>query len=78
MPAQASAVSQEICPLAAVLVTVEAHDEVPLQVTVHSLPAQTMGPAHELPCPQEIVQVLALEQSTPPAQAEAPQVTSHG
>ena len=75
MPAQASLLPHVMRPLLAVLVTVDPQDDVPLHVSVHWLPPQTIGPAQELACAQEMVQLLALEQSTPPAQAEVPQVT---
>jgi hypothetical protein len=74
-PAQLSPVSQVIFVVAAVLVIVEPQADVPAQETVHWVPAQAMEPAQELPWSHEMVQALALEQSTPPWHPEAPQVT---
>jgi hypothetical protein len=65
-PAQLSPLAQEMRVTDAVLVMVEAQAEASAQSTVHSLPAQAMGPAQELPWPQLTVQAVDLEQSTPP------------
>jgi hypothetical protein len=77
-PAQLSPPSQTIRLVPALLLMVLAQDEASAQVTEQSLPPHRMGPAQELAWLQVIVQAVDLEQSIPPWQPEAPQLTWQG
>ncbi len=77
-PAQLSPPSQRIRLIPAALLMVDPQDEASAQVTAHSLPPHRIGPAQELAWLQVIVQALDCEQSMPPWQPKAPQLTWQG
>jgi hypothetical protein len=73
--AQLSCPSQAMVVSEAVLVTPPAQSPADPQVTWHLLPAHSTAPAQALPRSQLMMQLLACEQSTPPAHPDAPHVT---